>query len=254
MSFGPQKVIADYSRTNRELRIGQNRKLFMSALSNSMAVRMANSYHLQFHTSAELETIFADVFGGRLGFCGFEIVGPRKWVQETGSGFKYLFHLHPQHNGFAYLPCGAISVDFVPRLVGGKFKIQPRAKNAAVHYSFGERTRWDWMIDKNRENCRQKVEKIAGESVTEITAWFQQFKSIPDVVAVIDQEKARSRSSDFYCYPVMVLAYSFALARIHRIAEARAEFEHVCGSNYYQSDLLPELRGLFEQEIQRSND
>ncbi len=91
-------------------------------------------------------------------------------------------------------------MDFVPRLVAGRFKIQPKPKNVAVHFSFGQKTRWDWMIDK----------------------------------------------------PVMVLAYSFALARIHRIADARAEFERVVESKFYGDDLLPELRGLFEAEVQSS--
>src|SRR5262245_17597645 len=127
---------------------------------------MENSYYAQFHTSAEMEAIFSQAFGVRLGFCGFQPIGPRKWVQETNRGFKYFFHLHPQHKGFAYLPCGAISIDFVPRLVAGKLKLQPNPKNAAVHYSFGAQTRWDWMIDKNRNELSSKLEKIAGESVT----------------------------------------------------------------------------------------
>jgi len=52
---------------------------------------MENFYYAQFHTSAELESIFSRVFGGRLEFCGFETIAARKWVQETGLGFKYLF-------------------------------------------------------------------------------------------------------------------------------------------------------------------
>ena len=214
-----------------------------------MTARMENSYYAQFHTSAELETIFAQVFGGRLGFCGFETIGPRKWVQETGCGFKYFFHLHPQHKGSAYLPCGAISIDFVPRLVAGKLKIQPKPKNVAVHYSFGEKTRWEWMIEKNRENFRERVERIAGESVTEITAWFQRFKSLDDLALALDKERAKSRPVDFYCYPVMAMAYAFVLARVRRFYDARSEFEEAIKSNYWDVDLHPELRKLFDAEI-----
>jgi hypothetical protein len=214
---------------------------------------MENSYYAQFHTSAEVETIFAHVFGGRLGFCGFEMIGPRKWVQEAGSGFKYFFHLNPQHNGYSYLPCGAISLDFVPRLVSGKLKIQAKPKNVVVHYSFGNETRWNWMIDKKRENFREKVEKIAGESVTEITAWFQRFKSLDDVVAALDREKSESRPIDFYCFAAIAMAYAFALARIRRTDDARFEFEQAVASNFWDDDLRPEFRRLFEAEIQRSN-
>jgi hypothetical protein len=213
---------------------------------------MANSYCTQFHTSAELETIFAQVFGGRLGFCGFEAIGPRKWVQETASDFKYFFHLNPLHNGYSYLPCGAISVDFVPRLVAGRFKIQPKPKNVAVHYSFEMKMRRDWVIDKSRENFHEKVNRIAGESITKITAWFQRFKSLDDIVAAIDHEKRQSRDCDFYCYPVMVLAYSFLLARVHRIGDARSEFECVLKSKFYSADILPDLQDLFELEIRSS--
>src|SRR5215469_3906435 len=172
---------------------------------------METSYYAQYHTSAEAESIFAQVFGGRLTFCGFEPVAPRKWVQETGRGFKYFFYVNTGNSGFSYLPWGAISLDFVPRRIAGKVKIRPGPKNAAVHYSFKRNPGPDWSIDKNRENFREKVEKIAGESVTEITAWFQRFNSLLDVVAALDQEKAASSPAGFYCYPMMTMAYAFAL-------------------------------------------
>jgi hypothetical protein len=214
---------------------------------------METSYYAQFHTSAEAENIFAQVFGGRLAFCGFEAVGPRKWVQETGCGFKYFFFLNTGNKGCSYLPCGAISVDFVPRFVAGKFKLQPKPKHAAVHYSFGQKIHWEWSIDKSRENSREKVERIAGESVTEITAWFQRFKSLKDVVASIDQEKRQSKGSGFHCYYMMVLAYSFTLARVGRIADARSEFQHVFQSKTWDADGMAQLQELFEAEINRSD-
>jgi|GEM_PF-6531209 len=213
---------------------------------------MENSYYAQYHTSAEVESIFAQVFGSRLTFCGFESIGPRRWVQETGNGFKYFFFLNTGNNGYSYVPCGAISLDFVPRLVAGKLKIRPKSKNVAVHYSFEHKGLWSWSIDKNRENFREKVDKIAGESVPEITEWFQRFKSLNDIVAAIDLNKSRSKERGFYCYPLTVLAYSFALARVHRIDDAKAEFERVCQSKYWE-DVLPELQKLFEAEVRSAN-
>jgi hypothetical protein len=215
---------------------------------------MDNSYYAQFHTSAELETVFGQVFGGRLAFCGFEAIGPRKWVKETGQGFKYYFFLNALHNGFSYLPCGAVSIDFVPRLIAGRLKIQPKLKNVAVHLSFGDRdgVRWGWDIDKNRAEFREKCERIAGESVTEITAWFQRFNSLDDVVGEFDRIRAKSGQSDFYRYPISALAYAFVLARVSRIESARAEFAEVMKSSFWDDDAREEMQTLFDAEIKRS--
>ena len=46
---------------------------------------------------------------------------------------------------------------------------------------------------------------------------------------------------------------SFALARIHRTADARDEFEQVLNWKFHDAGLLPELRDLFEAAIQRSS-
>ena len=225
----------------------------VSACFHTLLTRMENSYNAQFYTSAELEPIFVQVFGSRLHFCGFETIGPRKWIRETQCGFKYFFHLNPQHNGYSYLPCGAISLDFVPRIVAGRLKIQPKPKNVAVHFSFEDKKSWDWMIDKNREGSREKIEKIAGESVTAITGWFQQFKSLDDVAAAFARTKARSSATGFYCYPSMAMAYAFALARLGKTEAARSEFEQAITSSYWGADLHSELRTLFESEIKGNN-
>lgn len=107
------------------------------------------------------------------------------------------------------------------------------------------------MIYKNRDGFREKVEKIAGESVTEITDWFERFRSVPDVVAAIDSEKA-NLAHGFYCYPVEVLAYAFALARVQRIADARAEFRQALDSSYFDPELNPGLQQFFDAEIDAS--
>jgi hypothetical protein len=49
------------------------------------------------------------------------------------------------------------------------------------------------------------------------------------------------------------MAYAFALARIRRTDDARSEFEKAIASDYWNNDLRPELRQLFEAEIQRSH-
>ena len=77
-------------------------------------------------------------------------------------------------------------------------------------------------------------------------------KCLNDVVAALDQEKTRLRECDFYSYPVMVLAYSFALARMRRNSDARNEFKHVLESKFYEGDVLPGLQELFESEIRGS--
>jgi hypothetical protein len=215
-----------------------------------MAPGMPVSYYTLFHTSAEAIAVFDQVFGSRLTFAGFKPVGPRRWVQETGKGFKYLFYLHQQANGVSYLPGGAISADFVPRLARGKWRLQPDAKHATVHLSFGtaRKTRFEWEIYKNRDGFRDKVEKIAGESVTEITEWFENFQSVLDVVAAIDRAKA-DLGSGFYNYPVMVLAYAFTLARVHRTDAARAEFRQALDSSYFDLELNPGLQHFFDAEI-----
>ncbi len=213
---------------------------------------MESPYYALYHTSAELEPIFAQVFGGRLAFCGFEPIGPRKWIKETNCGFKYYFHLHPQHNGHAYLPCGAISIDFVPRIVSGKVRLQPKPKNVAVHHSFGRNIHPDWLIYKNREGFNERVNQIAGESVTEITTWFQRFASLNDVAMALDYEKANPHPIGFYNLPLTALAYAFVLARVRRFGEARSEFEKAIKSTFWDADLRSGLRNLFDAEIQRS--
>ncbi len=210
---------------------------------------MQDSYYTQFHTSAEVKTIFSQVFGARLLFCGFETIGPIKWVQETGRGFKYVFHLVPQHSGYSYLPCGAISIDFVPKLTKRRFKILPNPKHVAIHHSFDHRSRQKWMIEKNREGFRDKVEMIAAESVTEITAWFHKFKSISNIVEELDRDKSEGVPTGFYSFPLTVLAYSFALGRLRRTAEARREFENALESSYFDSSDIRQLREMFEAEI-----
>lgn len=214
---------------------------------------MPVSYYTQFHTSAEAMAIFDQVFGSRLTFDGFQPVGPRRWVKETGRGFKYFFYLHQQANGVAYLPGGAISTDFVPRLARGKWRLQPQAKHASVHLAFGtsRKTRFDWMIFKNRDGFGEKVEKIAGESVIEITKWFEKFQSLADVVTAIDRAKM-ALGKGFYSYPVMVLAYAFALARVHQTDEAHAEFRQVLASSYWDRELHPGLQQFFDAELNRS--
>jgi hypothetical protein len=47
----------------------------------------------------------------------------------------------------------------------------------------------------------------------------------------------------------MVLAYAFALARVRRTDEARAEFRHVLDSSYWDREQHPGLQQLFEAEI-----
>jgi hypothetical protein len=119
-----------------------------------------------------------------------------------------------------------------------------------VHYSSGAQPRWEWAIDKNRNGLSSKIEKIAGKSVTEIIAWFQRFKCIRDIVAAMGQEKVQSGDISFYCYPDMVLAYSFALARIGKSDEAGAEFERLLQSKLYHDETVPKLRQLLEAEIE----
>ncbi|HEY5910528.1 MAG TPA: hypothetical protein VJA21_07970 [Verrucomicrobiae bacterium] len=244
MPFGPQEMEWGVPTKTPKM-------LFRAALSPTISTRMQESFNAQFLTAAEIESILARIFGSRLLFSGFEAVASRKWVQETDLGFKYLFLIHPQRNGAAYYPSGAISLDFVPRLVAGEFKMRPKPKHAAVHFSFetGKKTRWDWMIDKSRETFGEKVERIAAQSVTEITGWFQRFNSVIDIVAAIDEAKRTARPVDFYCYPDLVLAYTFALARVRRIPDAKSEFEHVLKSKFYDVDLLPQLESFFEAEI-----
>jgi hypothetical protein len=213
-----------------------------------------NSFYGKYYSAAELETIFGQVFGSRLTFCGFEPVLRRKWVKDTGRGFKYLFHLNPQHNGFAYLPCGAVSVDFVPKLIAGEFKILTKAKNATVHLSFGEdRIRWNWMIHKDRENFNENVEAIAGESVPQITSWFETFNSIADIVRALGREKSHGQGFGFYSYPLMVLTYAFVLVRVGRIGDATREFEEVIKRRYFDADLYPQLRNFFDEEVRRAS-
>ena len=52
---------------------------------------------------------------------------------------------------------------------------------------------------------------------------------------------------------MMVLAYSFTLARVGRIADARSEFQHVLQSKTWDLDDMAQLQELFEAEINRSD-
>ena len=210
---------------------------------------MESSFYAQWHTSAEMENIFAQTFGSRVTFCGFERVAPRRWVRDTNKGFKYLFQLATGNSGFSYAPCGAISIDFVPRIVAGRVKLQPKPKHAAVHVPF-KHGNW-WSIDKRREGLREKIDAIAAEAVPQITPWFESLRSLPDILLEIESRRSKSMNLDFdfYCYPVLALSYAFLLARLGHENEAKKEFVRALNSAYFDPELHDDLRNCFASEL-----
>jgi hypothetical protein len=203
-------------------------------------------------TAAEMERVLGRVFGTRLVFDGFERIKPRCWVRDSGKGFKQMFHLPAHRPGAGYVPYGALSVDFVPRVSARKVRLQPDAKHAVVHLSYEPGLKhWDWIISSCRDGFTERIERIAGETVPVITEWLKNFTSIRDVVSVI--EKKRSASNDFYCYPLQALAFAFCLARVGRTHEAMHEFEKAISLRYFSKELEPDLRSFFEKELQQIN-
>jgi hypothetical protein len=201
-------------------------------------------------SAAELEGVLDRVFGTRLIFDGFERIKPRCWVRDSGKGFKQMFHLPAHRPGAGYVPYGALSIDFVPRVSARKVRLQPDSKHAVVHLSYEPGLRhWDWIISPSREGFTDRIERIAGETVPRITEWLERFTSIGDVVSAI--EKKKSKPHDFYCYPLQVLAFAFCLARVGRTEDASQEFEKAISLRYFSEELEPELRSHFESQTRQ---
>jgi hypothetical protein len=209
-----------------------------------------SSYYAQWHTSAEMEHIFSTAFGSRITFCGFQQVAPRRWVRDSCQGFKYLFQLATNNSGFSYSPCGAISLDFLPRIFAGRVKIRPKPKDAAVHVSF-KHDNW-WSIDKRREGLSDRIGAIAAESVPQITSWFDSLQSLPDVLSEIESRRSECINLEygFYCYPVLALSYAFLLARLGYESKTKSEFVRALKSPYFEPDLHQDLRNHFASELQ----
>jgi hypothetical protein len=202
-------------------------------------------------SAAELEGVLDRVFGTRLVFDGFERIKPRCWVRDSGKGFKQMFHFPSHRPGVGYVPYGAISIDFVPRVSARKVKLQPNGKSAVVHLSYEAGMKhWEWIISPSREEFTERIERIAAETVPRITEWLKNFNSIADVISGIEKKKKRG-THDFYCYPLQVLAYAFCLARVGRTQEAIHEFDKVISLRYFPEELEPELQSHFEKETQQ---
>ena len=208
-------------------------------------------YYTQYHTAAEMVAMFDRVFGTRLTFVGFQRIAPRNWVRETKLGFKHFFYLHPIYHGSAYLPGGAISLDFVPRIKAGKVKLQPAAKHAEVHLAFSHEQAlkdWnDWVIDRSRENAGVKLNDIAAKAVPAIVDWFETFESLEDVRKGFEAKRGLDRGG--LVFPVTSRAYAFLLARMKRTQDARKEFARAMGEATLDKEIAVELTKFFDAEL-----
>jgi len=212
---------------------------------------MTPEYSAEFLSAVEMEGLFDREFGQRLIPLEFERIGKRRWVRETHLGFKHYVFLNPVYHSFAYLPCAAVSCDYVPRIERGKPKLRRTIQHVEVHFSFNHNEYvGDWnnfVIHKYRSSAEREVEEVAKAIVANLLRWLESFISTKSLLVAFEREKEREIGERFYCYPMMALSYAFTLKMEGEAEAAMREFDRVIQSTHFEPEIHERLRELLKE-------
>ena len=197
-------------------------------------------------SSAEMDTLLAQVFGPKCAFMGFEPAGKRKWVRTRKDGVMEVIALHSDRRFIFYAGFG-LSFPWIPHGDWKQVRWHRTPRSAVIDLGHESAGKVDWSMPKGRTLASDRAKVVSTELCESCEPWFA---AMGDERRVLEELERLRNAPYFYEFVQQLTVYLFWQARARGHQEIDAGSERQLRSYVGDAGFL-EVKYMVEKEATR---